>query len=388
VNNIKKQQLTNSVLNQVRRGEKEVQLFNFHYNAESIKEEELQFLRESLLDYGQIDPIYVVIEDLFGSDPIVRVVSGYKRILVINQLRAEGKWNKGLYVKLYKDTESDTKGPAGFFANSNFVRTNYSTMQKGIFAGVMLCPGLRAKGKANQAGHEQVTVRVNTVIDAGRKVGVNEKAVKLGERLAALDTWFYTYIWEEQNDMTTSDVKALLSKKSNPDVQRAIVDKMIELHAENKAIELKNKFKPKAKPKQIQKSPLDDLFTPEEKIEDELLTGTWEEPKRTLYHRALSKVSSAIMVAKPETAENKVKSIFGHELPSREQLALDIAEQQAFGQDIPVKYVEKHGTGDKRIDVHFNLPEDLAETIRYACEVRGIYVTINSIPSVDLKVAA
>lgn len=386
--NNSKQQLINSILSQVRRGEKKVQLFDFHYNVESIKEEELQFLRESLLNYGQIDPIYVVIEDLFTNDPIVRIVSGYKRWFLINQLRIEGKWDKDLYVKLYKDSESDTKSPAGFFATSNFARTNYTTMQKGIFAGVMLCPGLRAQGKANQAGHEQVTVRVNTVVDAGKMVGISEKGVQLGERLAALDPWFYSYIWEEQNDMPTSDVKALLNKKNNPKIQRELIDKMKELYNDDKARELKNKSKPKAKPKQIQKSPLDDIFSPEEKIEDALLNSNWEEPKRTLYHRALSKVISAIAVLKPETAENKVRSAMGGNLPSREQIALDIAEQEAFGQDIPVKYVEKHGTGDERIDVYFSLPEDLAEAIRYSCEVRGIYVTINSIPSVELKVAA
>lgn len=387
-----KQQKINSILNQVRKGEIEVQIPDYYYKVECVKEEELQFLRASLLDYGQIDPIYVVIEDLFSNNPIVKIVSGYKRLFLINQLRKEGKWDKGLYVKLYKDNESDTKSPAGFFANSNFARTNHTTMQKGIFAGVMLCPGLRAQGKANQAGHEQVTVRVNTIVDAGKKVNINEHAVSLGEKLATLDKWFYTYIWEEQNDMPTSDVKALLKKKSDPSEQRTIVEKMKEIYEEDKARELKNKSKSKIKTRKIQNDPLDDLFTPEEKAEDALLNSDWEEPRTTLYKRALSKVATAKLIANPATAGNKVASINGKDLPDEDQIQVEINDQQVNGKDAQARIVPQYGNGKKRMTVEFLLTEVLAENLVIVCKQHGIDITIfsilNSEMDTELEVAA
>lgn len=376
----------NSILNQVRKGEIEVQLYDFHYKV--VKEEEIEFLRESLLQWGQIDPVYVAIEDLESNKPIVRVVKGNKLLRAINELRSQGKWNKSLYVKLYNESDSAKQSPAGFFAASNFARSNYSTMQKGVYAGVWICPGLRAQGKTNQANRTGVTTHVNTIVDAGKLVGVNEKAVKLGEKLVSLDRWFYTYIWEDQNDMPTRNVKDLL--KYNKIDQRTIIEKMKELYESDKAKAPRNKSKSNSKVKsENQKTPLDHLYdNPEEKAMKQLIDSDWDDPEKTLFERALSKRNNAVRQADPQTAIGKIRDVMGGILPTKEQIQLEAAAQEAFGQDTPVEYVKQHGTGKNRIDVDFNLPRDLAETIRYACEVCGINVTIYSNPPVTLEVAA
>lgn len=376
----------NSILNQVRKGEIEVQLYDFHYKV--VKEEEIEFLRESLLQWGQIDPVYVAIEDLESNKPIVRVVKGNKVLRVINELRSQGKWNKSLYVKLYKESDSDKQSPAGFFAASNFARSNYSTMQKGVYAGVWICPGLRAQGKKNQSQHTGKATPVNTIVDAGKLVGVNEKAVKLGEKLVSLDRWFYTYIWENQNDMPTRNVKDLL--KYNKIDQRIIIEKMKELYESDQAKALKNKSKSNSKVKsEIQKTPMDALYEgdPEGKAMNQLINSDWDNPEKTLFERALSKRNNAVSQADPQTAIGKIRDVMGGILPTKEQIQLEATAQEAFGQNTPVEYVKQHGTGKNRIDVDFNLPRDLAETIRYACEVRGINVTIYSKHLATLAVA-
>jgi len=398
MNNQQKQQLTNSILNQVRKGQIEVKLYDFHYKV--VKDEEIQALCDSLLEWGQIDPIYVAIEDLESSEPIVRVVKGNKLLRAIYKLRAEGKWDKSILVKLFKDSDSDIKSPAAFFAASNFVRSNYSTMQKGVYAGVLICPGLRAQGRANQAAQERIATRVNTSVDAGKMVGVNAKAVKFGEELVKLNTWFYTYIWEYQNDMPTRDVKELLKMNIDPIKQRAIIDKMKELYEEDvakaaKVETLNNKPKRKKKSEDVQKTPLEKLYDdPEEKELYQLLNSNFDESGKTLFERAKCKVKTDTLVGTPDHAMGKVLGAMGRKKPSKKASKKEVkasfleALEDAFEQEKPVEYVKQHGTGSNRVDLDFPIPKDLAEIVRSLFEDRGINVTIYSNPPCEYKEVA
>lgn len=319
-----------------------------------------QNLRYSLLEWGQLNPIYVCFDGLDKDNPIPQIVCGDVDLQVINKLREE-RLLKFEPIVIYRELINDQK-PESLFAAANFIKQDFTALQKGMYGASYLYAGMRERARANQSAKSRTNTHIDTCKIVGNAVGCCDKVVRLAYRLLQEDVWFFDYIFTNKNNMSTAEAREFVLL-ADPVQKQKVLDTMKEMYA--KECEAVQKTAETVEPEKEE--------TEEIKEDDVLRRFFKKENAKSLYRRAREKVYNDDPVIKRKKAEQKVASMNGGNLPSKEQIQADFASQKANGKEgQPQDYVQSYGTGSRRIIVDFDCPELLAATFIQACKQYGI----------------
>lgn len=352
---IEKQTKIDSILNEVREGKLTPPPQNHvlkDYAVLKETEEYFKNLRYSLLEFGQLSPIYITIDKLDTENPVPIVLKGNTRLYIINKLREEG------ILKFLPNVEycelPETKH-AEFYAASTFIKKEFVALQKGMYGAIYLYAPVRKRAEDNQKAHVRTNMHIDTCREIGQMVGCCDKVVRLAYYLLQADNWFSQYILSESNDMSISEAKELVYYR-DPELKKKIISAMKDFYEADKKANLNDG-----------NSNSDKQYNEDEILKDEDLRKGFREVK-SLYGRAKAKVLCKNL--SPQEAEKrakkKIQAANGGILPTAPKV------NQA------VEYVESYGNGDNNVTVDFKLPEQLAMVFSCACEQFNIKVTIKS----------
>jgi hypothetical protein len=368
-----KQQAIETILEEVRTGRLVPSPYCV-YTSKQDKEYD-EYLRCSLLEWNQLNPITIIIDGLDTDNPIPKVLKGNKRLMIINQLRKEGILTFTPKIE-YREL-SKTQTTAGFYATSTFIVPEHTKLQRGVYGAVHLYAGERAKAEANQKANARTNEHFDTCKLVGKKVGCCDKTVRLGYKLVQEDNWFHQYVLVEKNEMSTSDAKELVYLV-DPILKEKVIAKMKELHEKDKQ-EAINLVELAAK------SENDEAAEEEMFLKDEDLRRFFKKEGKSLYRRARTNVEFKNLT--PEEALKRAKKIVQSANGGVEPNDITIAKGKALAKakgktsakgKKPPTYVSTYGDGINRILVDFKLPEDLAKVIIHVCAQCDINVTIES----------
>lgn len=368
-----KQQAIETILEEVRTG-RLVPSPYCEYTSKQDKEYD-EYLRCSLLEWGQLHPITIVIDGLDTDNPIPKVLKGNTRLMIMNKLRADGILKFTPIIEYREMSETQTR--AGFYAASTFIVQDYTKLQRGVYGAVHLYAGVRKQAEDNQKANSHTNEHIDTCKRVGKKVGCCDKTVRLGYKLIQEDNWFHQYVLVEKNEMSTSDAKELVYLV-DPILKEKVIAKMKELHEKDKqeAINLAEL---------AAKSENDEAAEEEMFLKDEDLRRFFKKEGKSLYRRARTSIEHKNLTPDEamKRAKKIVKSANGGKMPNDITIAKDKALAKANGKASakgkkPPTYVSTYGDGINQILVDFKLPEDLAKVIIHVCAQCDINVTIES----------
>lgn len=382
---INQQAKINSILESVKKGE----LVPATYPKCVVKQDKEyeEYLSWSLLEWGQLVPVYISFDGLDTDNPTPYVVSGDVDLKVINELRQKDELNFEPNV-LYREL-SESHTAEGFFAAANFIKREYTALQKGMYGAAYLYAGMRERARVNQSANAKTNAHIDTCKEVGKAVGCCDKVVRLAYRLLTEDTWFFDYVFKDRNGMTTVEAKEFILL-ADPINKAKVLSVMKEMYAAECEAAQKTADATEPEKAEVEEIKEEDMFRREFKKVN----------VKSLYRRAKDRIYGDDPKTIEKRTKKKVAAAYGGNLPTKEQVQAEIASQEAHGTDgQPEEYVDSYGNGSKRILVDFELPERLAAVIVRACEQFGIDALImtgakkstkigREPESVDVEVAA